>query len=32
VAEDYSWDRIARRLAEIHQELVNEGVGERAAA
>jgi phosphatidyl-myo-inositol alpha-mannosyltransferase len=32
VAERYSWDRIARRLAEVYEELVNEGVGERAAA
>ena len=32
VAERYSWDRIARRLVEIYEELVREGVGERAAA
>jgi phosphatidylinositol alpha-mannosyltransferase len=32
VAERYSWDRIARRLAAIYEELVAEGVGERAAA
>jgi phosphatidylinositol alpha-mannosyltransferase len=32
VAEKYSWDRIARRLLEIYEELVTEGVGERAAA
>jgi phosphatidyl-myo-inositol alpha-mannosyltransferase len=32
VAERYSWDRIARRLAEVYEELVNEWVGERAAA
>jgi phosphatidyl-myo-inositol alpha-mannosyltransferase len=32
VAEAYSWDPIARRLLAIYEELVNEGVGERAAA
>ena len=32
VAESYSWDRIARRLVEIYEELVNEGVREEAAA
>jgi hypothetical protein len=32
VAEGYSWDRIARRLVEIYEELVTEGVRERAAA
>jgi phosphatidyl-myo-inositol alpha-mannosyltransferase len=32
VAESYSWERIARRLAQIYEELVAEGVGERAAA
>ena len=32
VAEQYSWDRIARRLADIYEELVSERVGERAAA
>jgi phosphatidylinositol alpha-mannosyltransferase len=32
VAESYSWDRIARRLAAIYEELVSERVGERAAA
>jgi phosphatidylinositol alpha-mannosyltransferase len=32
VAEQYSWDRIARRLTDIYEELVSERVGERAAA
>jgi phosphatidylinositol alpha-mannosyltransferase len=32
VAERYSWDRIARRLAEIYEELASERVGELAAA
>jgi len=32
VAGAYSWDPIARRLLAIYEELVNEGVGERAAA
>ncbi len=32
VAEAYSWDPIARRLLAIYEDLVNEGVGERAAA
>jgi phosphatidyl-myo-inositol alpha-mannosyltransferase len=32
VAERYSWERIARRLIEIYEELVSEGVRERAAA
>jgi phosphatidylinositol alpha-mannosyltransferase len=32
VAERYSWERIARRLLTSYEELVNEGVGERAAA
>jgi phosphatidylinositol alpha-mannosyltransferase len=32
VAEEYSWERIAQRLAAIYEELVNEGVRERAAA
>jgi phosphatidylinositol alpha-mannosyltransferase len=32
VAEGYSWDRIAQRLTQIYEELVTEGVGERAAA
>jgi hypothetical protein len=32
VAEQYSWDRIARRLADIYEELVSERVAERAAA
>ena len=32
VAEQYSWGRIARRLAHIYQELASERVGELAAA
>jgi phosphatidyl-myo-inositol alpha-mannosyltransferase len=32
VAERYSWDRIARRLADIYEELASETVGELAAA
>jgi phosphatidylinositol alpha-mannosyltransferase len=32
VAEDYSWEPIARRLLAIYQELVSEGVRERTAA
>jgi phosphatidyl-myo-inositol alpha-mannosyltransferase len=32
VAGAYSWGPIARRLLAIYEELVNEGVGERAAA
>jgi phosphatidylinositol alpha-mannosyltransferase len=32
VAEDYSWEPIARRLLAIYDELVSEGVRERAAA
>jgi len=32
VAELYSWDRIARRLAKIYEELASERVGELAAA
>jgi phosphatidylinositol alpha-mannosyltransferase len=32
VAERYSWDRIARRLTAIYEELASERVGERAAA
>jgi phosphatidylinositol alpha-mannosyltransferase len=32
VAERYSWDRIARRLAAIYEELAREGVREQAAA
>jgi phosphatidylinositol alpha-mannosyltransferase len=32
VAERYSWDPIARRLASIYDELAGEGVRERAAA
>jgi phosphatidylinositol alpha-mannosyltransferase len=32
VAERYSWDRIARRLADIYEELASEKVGELAAA
>jgi phosphatidylinositol alpha-mannosyltransferase len=32
VAGRYSWERIARRLAAVYDELVTEGVGERAAA
>jgi phosphatidylinositol alpha-mannosyltransferase len=32
VAEDYSWEPIARRLLAIYEELVSEGVRERAAA
>ena len=32
VAGAYSWDPIARRLLAIYEELVNEGVSERAAA
>jgi phosphatidylinositol alpha-mannosyltransferase len=32
VAEEYSWERIAQRLAAIYEELVSEGVRERAAA
>jgi phosphatidylinositol alpha-mannosyltransferase len=32
VAERYSWDRIARRLAKVYEELASERVGELAAA
>jgi glycosyltransferase involved in cell wall biosynthesis len=32
VAERYSWERIARRLGTIYEELAAGGVGERAAA
>ena len=32
VAEQYSWEPIARRLLAIYEELTTEGVGERAAA
>jgi phosphatidylinositol alpha-mannosyltransferase len=32
VAEEYSWERIAQRLAAIYEELANQGVRERAAA
>lgn len=32
VSERYSWDRIARRLADIYEELASERVRERAAA
>jgi len=32
VAEQYSWGRIARRLAHIYEELASERVGELAAA
>jgi phosphatidylinositol alpha-mannosyltransferase len=32
VAEKYSWDPIARRFVSIYEELVSEGVRERAAA
>jgi phosphatidylinositol alpha-mannosyltransferase len=32
VAERYSWEPIARRLVTIYEELLNEGVRERAAA
>jgi glycosyltransferase involved in cell wall biosynthesis len=32
VAEDYSWEPIARRLVTIYEELQDEGVREQAAA
>jgi phosphatidylinositol alpha-mannosyltransferase len=32
VAEQYSWEPIARRMLAIYEELTNEGVRERAAA
>ena len=32
IAEGYSWDRIARRLVEIYEELAGGAPAERAAA